>query len=99
MNLHAFLNQAADVAVQVTQHDPMTLPANLLDRVKLTALTDALNALDYAILHAEELQQLDDDSHEERMCKQELKRDYAKEQVTIQMNINALQLELKEVAA
>ena len=98
MNLHAFLNQAADVAVQVTQHDPMTLPANLLDRVKLTALIDALNALDYAILHAEELQELDD-SIEEQMWAQELKRDYAKEQVTIQMNLNALKFELKGVAA
>jgi hypothetical protein len=99
MNLGAFLNQAADVAVQVTQHDPLSLPANLLDRVKLTALIDALNALDYALRHSEELQELDDDSHEERMWAQELKRDYAKEQVTIQMNINALKVNLQEVAA
>jgi hypothetical protein len=97
MNIHAFLNQAADVAVQVTQHDPLSLPANLLDRVKLTALIDTLNALDYALLHSEEAKMLD--QPEDREYLRDVSYEYAKDQVKIQMNINALKVNLQEVAA
>jgi hypothetical protein len=94
--INQVLEQAVNAALQVTQNTALSLPADLIDRVKLLALIDALNALDYAMSHADEAKMLN--QPEDAAYRKEVLCNYAKSQVEIQVNLNAMKADVKEVA-
>lgn len=87
------LNCAIDAAFEVVKHTPQTLPLETVNRVQLRALIDILEATDDAILNAQEIQ----DSSNENGYIRELARNYAANQVDVQINLNALKVDVKEV--
>jgi len=94
--INQVLEQAVNAAVQVTKHDALTLPEGLVDRVKLLALVDALNALSYALSHSEEAKMLT--GEEDKSYLRDVCHEYAKAQVDVQMLLNAISADVKEAA-
>lgn len=95
-----FYTDVIQTAESVIGHPAVNLPDTELDMVKLEALGEIVEQLRYAVRHADEAKTLAKSKvPEDNLYLKEINAEYAKAQVEIAMNLNAIKANVEGITS